>query len=92
MPVRGSNGNCPTCRWRMEHKQIMGASSVRCHGGPPAFVTRAGTGVWEFPPCPPPPYDFCAAYEDAGSPNRNAVNWAEGQMRINRALRDKEIT
>ena len=94
MPVRGANGNCPTCRWRTEHKQIMGSVAFRCHGCPPSWVTRTGSGSsgWEFPLCPPPPHDFCAVYEDAGTANRNAVNWAEGQMRIHRALDGKDRT
>ncbi len=57
------DNRCPSCRWRVMHERpvvcIEGVGKSRfpcCHGGSP--VTIHG----DFPFCPEPPYDFCAAF------------------------------
>lgn len=57
-----SEARCPSCRWRILHEQGSGRPKVPCcHGGSP--VTIHG----DFPFCPEPPYDFCAAWKTKGA-------------------------
>ena len=52
-----TDNRCPSCRWRVMHEQGSGRPQVPCcHGGSP--VTIHG----DFPFCPEPPHDFCAAF------------------------------
>lgn len=57
---------CPSCRWRVMHEQGSGRPQVPCcHGGSP--VTIHG----DFPFCPEPPYDYCAAFGPKDGPTRS---------------------